>query len=66
MNLQKMIAELQAERSRLDEAIAALERLSAGKAKRRRARPIRVVSTEPETDELPEPRSAAAKATSRS
>ena len=33
-----MIAELQAERQRLDEAITALERLSAGKA-RRRGRP---------------------------
>lgn len=33
-----MISELQAERQRLDEAIQALERLSAGKA-RRRGRP---------------------------
>lgn len=38
MDLHKMIAELQAERQRLDEAIQALERLSAGKA-RRRGRP---------------------------
>jgi hypothetical protein len=38
MNLHKMIAELQAERQRLDEAIQALERLSAGKT-RRRGRP---------------------------
>jgi hypothetical protein len=34
MNLHKMIAELQAEKQRLDEAILALERLSAGKPKR--------------------------------
>ena len=38
MDLHKMISELQAERQRLDEAIQALERLSAGKA-RRRGRP---------------------------
>ena len=38
MDLLKMIAELQAERHRLDEAIDALERLSAGKL-RRRGRP---------------------------
>jgi hypothetical protein len=38
MDLLKMIAELQAERQRLDEAIQALERLSAGKI-RRRGRP---------------------------
>lgn len=38
MDLHKMIVELQAERQRLDEAIQALERLSAGKA-RRRGRP---------------------------
>lgn len=34
-----MIAELQAERQRLDEAIVALERLSAGKLRRRGRRP---------------------------
>ena len=38
MDLHRMITELQAERQRLDEAIQALERLSAGKA-RRRGRP---------------------------
>jgi len=38
MDLHRMISELQAERQRLDEAIQALERLSAGKA-RRRGRP---------------------------
>jgi len=35
MNLHKMIAELQTEKQRLDEAILALERLAAGKPKRR-------------------------------
>ena len=35
MDLQKMIAELEAERDRLDHAILALERLSAGKLGRR-------------------------------
>lgn len=40
MDLHKMIAELQAERQRLDEAIQALECLSAGKV-RRRGRPPR-------------------------
>jgi hypothetical protein len=43
MDLHKMITELQAEKSRLDEAIQALERLSAGKI-RRRGRPPRWVS----------------------
>jgi hypothetical protein len=38
MDLTKMIAELQAERDRLDQAILALERLSAGK-ERKRGRP---------------------------
>ena len=40
MDLNKMIAELQSERDRLDQAILALERLSAGQA-RRRGRPPR-------------------------
>ncbi len=40
-----MIAELEAERSRLDHAIIALERLSAGKA-RRRGRPPRWLADE--------------------
>ncbi len=40
MDLHKMIAELQSERDRLDQAILALERLSAGQA-RRRGRPPR-------------------------
>jgi hypothetical protein len=35
MNIHKMIAELQAEKQRLDDAILALERLSAGKVKKR-------------------------------
>jgi hypothetical protein len=38
MDIHKMITELQAEKARLDEAIQALERLSAGKL-RRRGRP---------------------------
>jgi hypothetical protein len=38
MDLLRMISELQSERQRLDEAIQALERLSAGKS-RRRGRP---------------------------
>ena len=45
MDLHKMIAELTAERNRLDEAILALERLSAGKL-RRRGRPPRWVAEE--------------------
>ncbi len=43
MDLNKMIAELTAERNRLDEAILALERLLAGKL-RRRGRPPRGVA----------------------
>jgi hypothetical protein len=46
MDLHKMIAELQAERQRLDEAIAALERLSAGKQLRRRGRRPRWLTEE--------------------
>jgi hypothetical protein len=38
MDLRRMIAELKAEKTRLDEAILALERLSAGNL-RRRGRP---------------------------
>ncbi len=38
-----MIAELQDERRRLDEAIEALERLSVGTRERRRGRPARVL-----------------------
>jgi hypothetical protein len=45
MDLLKMIAELEAERNRLDHAIVALERLSAGKA-RRRGRPPRWLKDE--------------------
>jgi hypothetical protein len=43
MDLHKMITEWQAEKTRLDEAIQALERLSAGKL-RRRGRPPRWIS----------------------
>lgn len=35
MDVQKLIAELEAERNRINEAIAALERLAASKGKRR-------------------------------
>lgn len=42
MDLLKMIAELQDERLRLDEAIQALERLSASSKTRRRGRPPRL------------------------
>jgi len=42
MDLLKMIAELQDERLRLDEAIQALERLSASTKTRRRGRPPRL------------------------
>jgi hypothetical protein len=45
MDLNKMIFELQAEKERLDEAIQALERLSAG-AIRRRGRPPRWIADE--------------------
>ncbi|MBV8550035.1 MAG: hypothetical protein JOY54_01955 [Acidobacteriaceae bacterium] len=50
MDLLKMIAELQAERDRLDQAIIALERLSAGKAKRR-GRPPRWLREEMQKSE---------------
>jgi len=43
MDLQRMIAELKAEKTRLNEAILALERLSAGQL-RRRGRPPRWVA----------------------
>jgi len=46
MDLHKMITELQAEKTRLDEAIQALERLSAGQLLRRRGRPSRWISEE--------------------
>ena len=41
MNIHKMIAELQAEKERLDEAIVALERLAAGNKAKRRVKPPR-------------------------
>jgi hypothetical protein len=46
MDLLRMIAELQDERHRLDEAIEALERLSAGNRSRRRGRPARWLKEE--------------------
>jgi hypothetical protein len=45
MDLHKMITELQLEKQRLDEAILALERLVAGKS-RRRGRPSRWLADE--------------------
>jgi hypothetical protein len=61
MDLHRMIAEIQEERHRLDEAIEALERLSAGKA-RRRGRPpgwlserLERESSEAEAEEESEP-----------
>jgi hypothetical protein len=60
MDLLKMIAELETERDRLDQAILALERLSAGKA-RRRGRPPRWLKDEIErqgVEEVPEPEAA--------
>ncbi len=63
MNIHKMIAELQAEKERLDEAIVALERLSTGtKAKRR---PKRSPAAERPT-EAPETEPLAAKSRSHS
>jgi hypothetical protein len=50
MDLNKMIAELQAERERLDQAILALERLSAGQT-RRRGRPPRWLKEQLEREE---------------
>ena len=41
MNIPKMIAELQAEKERLDEAIVALERLATGNKAKRRVKPPR-------------------------
>jgi hypothetical protein len=45
MDLTKMIADLQSERERLDEAILALERLAANKGKRRGRPPKWLVSS---------------------
>jgi len=50
MDLSKMIAELQAEKERLDEAIQALERLAANKV-RRKGRPPRREEHAPEEHE---------------
>jgi hypothetical protein len=59
MDLHRMVAELREERQRIDEAIAALERLSAGTA-RRRGRPpgwltgeLGRESSEPEDEDGP-------------
>jgi hypothetical protein len=61
MNLQKMITELQAEKARLDEAIVALERLSAGKVRKQRMKHKRPAPAA-EDEELAEPQTEAAKA----
>jgi hypothetical protein len=53
MNIQKIIAELQGEKERLDEAIRVLERLSAGEVKRQ-VSPVRAAhreTEEPKSDE---------------
>ncbi len=50
MNIQKMITELQAEKERLDEAIGALERLSAGNKAKRRPRAERPAAGGKSTD----------------
>jgi hypothetical protein len=53
MNIPKMIAELQAEKERLDEAIVALERLATGNKAKRRLKPPRSgpgATGEPETE----------------
>ena len=61
MNLHKMIAELQAEKQRLDEAILALERLSAGKPKRR----VKAARGRRDTEEIAEHEAAAAAGSGR-
>jgi hypothetical protein len=50
MDLNRMISELQAERERLDQAILALERLSASKGKRRGRPPKWLVGTGDDED----------------
>ena len=63
MNIPKMIAELQAEKQRLDEAIDALERLSAGSKTKRRFKAPR--DSHRETDQ-PETQPPAPKTRSQS
>jgi hypothetical protein len=55
MNIPKMIAELQAERQRLDEAIVALERLSAGSKTKRRIKLAQSAQRETEEPEIAPP-----------
>jgi hypothetical protein len=64
MNLQKMIIELQAEKARLDEAIVALERLAAGKVKRRTKYKTAAQPPDSTEEAAAEPQSQTAKATS--
>jgi len=50
MDLEKIIAELRAERNRIDEAILAIERISRGSAKRRGRRPKWLVDVKDDAD----------------
>ena len=50
MNIHKMISELQAEKQRLDEAIGALERLSAGAKHKRRPKSDKTLSPQSSVD----------------
>jgi hypothetical protein len=61
MNIHKMIADLQAEKERLDEAIVALERLSAGSKTKRRMK-----LTQAAQHEIDQPETEPAKARSQS
>ena len=61
MDLQKIIHELEVERQRLDEAIQALERLSAGKAKKRGRPPLWLKDDGEEAAENQEPAEAEAR-----
>lgn len=53
MDLEKIIAELRAERNRLEEAILAIERISEAPGKKRRGRPAKRL-TEGQGDETAE------------
>ena len=62
MDLEKIIAELRAERHRTDEAILAIERISHGAAKRRGRRPKWLVETEGESSAMVERKNSPADA----
>jgi hypothetical protein len=51
MDIEKIIAELRAERNRIDEAILAIERISRGAAQRRGRRPKWLAEAQEETTE---------------